>query len=91
MDNVTPIRAPSVTDLGTAKSRRARLRRPKKGLLLRDSDDTDGFTTLDLVNGLQAVCEALDGSAGTADTDFVCGLAMAAKVLSSMVADRVEI
>jgi hypothetical protein len=87
MDNVTPIRAPLVTELAA----KPRLRRPKKGLLLRGSDDGDGFTTLDLVNGLHAVCEALDGSAGTADTDFVCGLAMAAKVLSSMVADRVEI
>jgi hypothetical protein len=76
--NVTPIRP--------------RLKRPKQGLLLRDSDDGDGFTTLDLVNGLQAVCVAIDASAGgTHDTDFVHRLAMAAKILSTMLADRVEI
>jgi len=53
--------------------------------------ESDGFTTLDLVNGLQAVCVALDECAGgTHDTDFVSRLAMAAKILSTMVADRVE-
>ena len=52
-DNVTPIRPPSGPHgPQRGKTRRPRLKRPKSGVILRDSDDGDGFTTLDLVNGL---------------------------------------
>jgi hypothetical protein len=81
--NVTPIRPP--------KKERPKRAAKQKGLLLRDSDESDRFTTLDLVNGLQAVCYALDQNAGYApDIDFIHRLSMAANVLATMVADRVE-
>jgi hypothetical protein len=67
-------------------------RAQRKGLLLRDSDESDGFSTLDLVNGLQGVCHALDQSIGQSfDIDYVQRLSMAANVLATMVADRVEV
>ena len=64
----------------------------KQGLILRESEETDGFSTLDVVNGLQAVCVALDESAGgTHGVEHVHRLSMAAKVLSTMASARVEI
>jgi hypothetical protein len=66
-------------------------RRKPKGLLLRDCDASDGFTTLDLVAGTAGVCQALDHLAGEGDTDLIHRLSMAAKILSTMVSDRVEI
>lgn len=91
-DNVTPIRPPAGPKGPTKKARGERLRRPDKFLRLRESNESDGFTTLDLVNGLNGVCIALDESAGgTHDSDSVHRLSMAAKILSTMVADRVEI
>ena len=88
--NVTPIRPPSGPQGPAGKPRRARLKRPREGLLLRDSNDGEGFSTLDLVYGLQGVCVAIDASSRH-DTDFVHRLSMAAKILSTMLADRVEI
>lgn len=70
--------------------RRAR-RAPKQGLFLRDAEESDGFTALDLVNGLNGVCIALDAMAGEADKDLTARLAMAAKILSILLADRVEL
>jgi hypothetical protein len=68
-------------------------RKEKGALLLRASHENEGFTTLDLVAGLHGVCEALDDQVGTCSLDFgaVQRLSMAARVLSSMVNDRVEI
>jgi hypothetical protein len=66
-------------------------KRKPKGLLLRESAPDEGFSTLDLVNGLQGVCQALDGICGDAhDSDHVFRMAMAANVLSTMLANRVE-
>jgi hypothetical protein len=72
------------------RPRRAR-RAPKQGLFLRDSAESDGFSTLDIVNGLNGVCTALDAMAGNEDQDFVHRLAMASKILSALLADRVEL
>jgi hypothetical protein len=67
--------------------------RKKGAVLLRASDENEAFTTLDLVAGLHGVCEALDDQVGTASLDLraIQRLSMAARVLSSMVNDRVEI
>jgi hypothetical protein len=61
------------------------------GLVLRESEPDEGFSTLDLVNGPQGVCQALDElCADQHDTDHVFRMAMAANVLSTMLANRVE-
>ena len=65
-DNVTSIDArrpprPSTKPAG----RRANRVQGQDGLLLRESGDDEGFTTLDLVNGPQDVCVAVDQSAGS--------------------------
>jgi hypothetical protein len=63
-------------------------------LKLTRSKEGEGFTTLDAVNGLQGVCRAIDMAAvddGCRDIEFVGRLAQAAKVLSDMVAERVEV
>jgi hypothetical protein len=72
---------------------RARARRTKKDYLhLLQSDEFDGFSTLDLVNGLHGVCEALDSLPGAERSiEQYCELSMAAKTLSSILQHRVEI
>lgn len=82
-DNITPIRGIDEESPSTTDRRALRLRD--------DSSDSDGFTTLDLVNGLQGVCYALDQIAGESDAELIHRLSMAAKILSTMLADRVEI
>jgi len=75
------------------KTRRAR-KKKRNGLHLCESSERDGFTTLDVVNGLHGVCCAMDAEAAThgcQDIDYVADLSMAAKVLSSILASRVEI
>ena len=64
------------------------------GLRLRQSNEEDGFTTLDVINGLRGVCVALDDYVATnscPDVDQAANLSMAANVLSAIIADRVEI
>ena len=90
MSSVTPISAGAGTEQppsGPHPPRRQYLR-------LCESDDSEGFTTLDLVNGLHGVCCAIDQEAasnGCQDTNYVARLSMAAKVLSSIVASRVDL
>lgn len=75
------------------KTRRPR-KKQKNGLRLCESDEHDGYSTLDVVNGLHGVCCAIDAEAASnscRDIDYVANLAMAAKVLSSTLANRVEI
>jgi hypothetical protein len=84
-DNITPIRP-------TPKPRRQKRAARQEGLLLRDSAEGEGFTTLDLVNGLYGVCKAADQLVvSTADINIANELVMAAKILSSILASRVEI
>jgi hypothetical protein len=55
--------------------------------------DGESFTTLDAINGLRGVCTALDRAAvsdGCREDDLVGDLAMAARVLSEMIGQRVE-
>jgi hypothetical protein len=54
--NVTPIKPPTRSQMRRAIAR--------KGLLLRDSAESENFTTLDLVAGTAGVCEALDQLVG---------------------------
>jgi hypothetical protein len=64
----------------------------RRGLLLVESGEFDGYSTLDLVNGLHGVCNALDQLEGSAQSlDQVAELSMAAKVLSSILQNRVEL
>lgn len=73
---------------------RIRRRKKKSGLRLCDSDEYDGYSTLDVVNGLHGVCCAIDAEAasnGCRDVDYVANLSMAAKVLSSILANRVDV
>lgn len=89
-DNVTPIRP----DAGPPKPPRRQRKAKRHFLHLTGSKDGENFTTLDILNGLRGVCRALDTAAvdsGCGDVDHVGDLAMAAAVLSEMVADRVEI
>jgi hypothetical protein len=70
-----------------------RVRRTKKpSLRLRESDDLEGFSTLDVLNGLHGVCQALyhlePGSELAADQ--YGELSTAATVLSSMLQWRTE-
>jgi hypothetical protein len=83
-ENVTPIRP-------SAKMRRPR--GPKIGLSLSESDEFAGFSSLDLLNGLNGVCVALDdymvsGEGGGGGGNHACQLARAAMVLSAIVQDR---
>jgi hypothetical protein len=53
--------------------------------------ECDEFSSVDLVNGLHGVCVALDEvivDGAAHDLNHACHLAMAAKVLSSLVQDR---
>lgn len=62
---------------------------------LDDPDSFQGFTTHDVISGLHGVCVVLD-SALVDGTEFedhqrtLCGLAMAAKVLSAMLQKEVH-
>jgi hypothetical protein len=91
-DNVTPIRSAGGPPRMPSRPP-TRQRRPKiNGLLLSESDEFDGYSTLDVVNGLHGVCLALDQLPGSEDSIIQYGeLGMAAKILSAILANRVEI
>jgi hypothetical protein len=60
--------------------------------MLRESGPYDGFTTLDVINGLHGVCFAADQIVqAQSDIDIAQELNMATKILSSILAGRVEI
>jgi hypothetical protein len=83
MAEVTPLRAPA---------KEPKKRAPRIGLRLRESDELEHFTTLDVLSGLCGVCEALDDAVGTGsmDLDTTHRLSIAGKVLSSILMDRAE-
>jgi hypothetical protein len=93
--SITPIRGGYTQPPGTGGKPPRRPRPPKRnGLHLSASDDGEGFGTLDVVNGLHGVCLALDAEAAShscSDINYVADLAMAARVLSSILQNRVEI
>ncbi len=64
---------------------------PKGGIALRGSSEDDRFTTLDAVIALNGVCIALDAAGGTDDPNSVHQLSTAAKILSSIVYDRIDL
>jgi hypothetical protein len=66
-----------------------RYHRPPSGVHLRESDEFDGYSTLDVVNGLHGVCLALDICADNRDVNRD-ELAIAARVLSSILQRRVD-
>jgi hypothetical protein len=90
-DNVTPIRAngggqpPSGL---TTKPRRSRRKPP--GLTLSSSREDDGFSTLDVLNGLHGVCTALNTGYFENDVDTSAQLQQAALVLSAILQNRVQ-
>lgn len=94
MDNVTPIRAGEAGAAGGSKPPRRRRPANVRVQKLRDNTrDDDRFGTLDVINGLRGVCCALDRAAvtdGCQDIDLVSDLSMAAKVLSSLLGNRVD-
>jgi hypothetical protein len=69
----------------------ARPRKPRAGVLLFESDEFDGFTTQDLINGLHGVCAALDTLMVDypRDTETATELSIASKILSSILRRRV--
>jgi hypothetical protein len=73
-------------------TKKTRVRRVKRrGLLLAESDEFDGFSALDLVSGLHGVCTALDELDGSERSlDQYAELSTAAKILSSIVQNQVE-
>ena len=92
MDSVAPIQ--SGGDLPPPRKSRAPKRKDKNYLYLRAFRDGEGFTTLDLINGLSGVCQAFDEFAvndSCRDKEAVINLSMAAKVLADLVANRVEV
>jgi hypothetical protein len=59
-DKVVPIRLMGKPPGPPVASKPRRARRVKKeGLQLTESDEFDGFSTLDVMNGLHGVCQAL--------------------------------
>ena len=81
-DNVTSIRP-------TEKPRKPRVIKERIGVKLRESDEGEDFSTLDVVNGLHGVCIALDGAIiDQFNPDNAEYLVQAAKVLSTMMRDR---
>lgn len=91
MSNVTPIRSGGDTSGtgGTAKKPRAP-RKPKAGMVLFESGEFEGFSTENVLDGLHGVCVALDQlDMTTSDPDLASELAIAARVLSSILQRRV--
>jgi len=86
---ITPIRSGEPPNGSTPKkARRRRATRPDVRLL--ESDELDGYATLDLINGLHGVSVALDTCCYQGDRDMVANLHTAAKVLAAILAGRVN-
>ena len=92
-DNVTAIREDtSKRPTPAGRTGLTAKQKAEGSLLLCGSDEFDGFSTLDLVAGLNGVCQAIDMLAGECDDrDVIHRLGMASKILSTMVNRRVEI
>jgi hypothetical protein len=94
MGDVTPIRGESSGGSPPAPPKARRPRRKKgagSGLLLRESDKGEGFTTMDVVNGLHGVCFAAQQLVqGEDDINVSQQLHIAAMILSSILEDRIE-
>ena len=85
-DKVTPIRpGQPPPEPSTRRSKR----KPERFLKLAEIDD--GPTALDLVNGLAAVCKAMDTLMVSHNCDTFADLSTAAMLLSEQLADRVRV
>jgi len=92
-DKVVPIRSAGFAPTSTIPPKKSRARRAKKtGLLLRESDKNEGFSTLEVLSGLHAVCLALEEiePCDSADLRRYSELSVAAKVLSTILSNRVD-
>jgi hypothetical protein len=87
MTNITPIGSGGGEPPTVAASRPRRQRPPS--LRLSESEEHDGYTTTDVVNGLHGVCLALDMAWDSYDIEQH-DLATAARVLASILQSRVE-
>jgi hypothetical protein len=89
-DNVTPLRpqaGPKLPPHPPTKPRRARRALP--GVRLAESGEFDGFSTLDVINALHGVCQALDVAFDNVDVSQQ-ELATVARVVASIVQSRVD-
>ena len=87
-DNVTPIRANGGPPPSGPTTKPRRPRRKPPGLTLSESGEYDGFSTLDVLNGLHGVCEALNTGYFENDVEISSELHIVAKVLSSILQNR---
>jgi hypothetical protein len=85
-DNVTPIRSGQPPPEPSARRSK---RKPERFLKVAEIDD--GPTALDLVNGLAAVCKAMDTLMVSQSRDDFVDLSTAAMVLSEQLANRVQV
>jgi hypothetical protein len=85
--DVNYVRGSARQPSSTAKPRS---RATRKGLLLAESGEFEGFSTDDVMTGLSGVCEALDDLEYTRrmDIDLVAKLARAARVLSTILMNK---
>jgi hypothetical protein len=83
MSEVTPIHA----DVKVSK-RSTRRKNAVDGLMLRVSGEHEGFSTIDVLNGLHGVRETLDRMAQDLHLDQRHELSTAANVLSAILRDR---
>jgi hypothetical protein len=86
-DNVTPIR-PGEQPPSPPKKPRTRRAKPT-GLLLAESEEGDGFSTLDVLNALYGICVALDTGHFERDINVNGNMQTAAKILATILANRV--
>jgi hypothetical protein len=85
----------NVTAINAGKPRRAKRNSTVSLGGLTDPDTFNGFTMHDLISGLHGVCVAIDsaivdGAQFEDHRDTMCGLAQAAKVLSSILNTQVH-
>jgi hypothetical protein len=85
----------TVTPIGSG-DKPPRLPRPPKrnGLHLRESEESEGFCTREVLMGRHGVCLALDEGAvndSCRDVDQVAELSIAARVLCSILVHRIEL
>jgi hypothetical protein len=89
-DNVIPIRGGKPPGEPPAPPKRRSRRKARREIVLEESGEFDGFSTHDVIAGLQGICCTLadfDYSAGM-DFDKIQQLAMGAKVLSGILYSR---
>jgi hypothetical protein len=90
-DNVTPIRGAAHKEQPPAEPSATRRNKRKPEQFLKLMEIEDGPTALDLVNGLAAVCKAMDTLMVSQNRDDFVDLSTAAMVLSEQLSARVRV